>query len=154
MREFRQEVLDVAKDPVADRPHRLHPLPRGARQHPVQVALAGEDRARVAAPRGDHQVRGLDGVGGECFGDTGGQVDAAATRLKEAGLATFEENDTSCCYALQDKVRVHGPGREPWEVYVVKGDSDQQGEATDVPAAESAASAETDTEKAGCCATP
>ncbi|WP_113701958.1 ArsI/CadI family heavy metal resistance metalloenzyme [Nonomuraea lactucae] len=52
------------------------------------------------------------------------QVNAAAQRLKDAGLATFEENDTSCCYALQDKVWVHGPGAEPWEVYVVKGDAD------------------------------
>src|SRR3954463_1502966 len=34
------------------------------------------------------------------------QVTAATERLKEAGLATFEENDTSCCYALQDKVWV------------------------------------------------
>ncbi|MGW3912108.1 ArsI/CadI family heavy metal resistance metalloenzyme [Streptomyces sp. NPDC005070] len=51
------------------------------------------------------------------------QVGAAATRLKDAGLATFEENDTSCCYALQDKVWVHGPGKEPWEVYVVKADA-------------------------------
>ena len=52
------------------------------------------------------------------------EVTAATTRLKEAGLATFEENDTSCCYALQDKVWVHGPGQEPWEVYVVKADAD------------------------------
>lgn len=55
------------------------------------------------------------------------QVTAATTRLKEAGLATFEENDTSCCYALQDKVWVHGPGKEPWEVYVVKADADSLG---------------------------
>jgi catechol 2,3-dioxygenase-like lactoylglutathione lyase family enzyme len=53
-----------------------------------------------------------------------GQVTAATDRLKDAGLATFEENDTSCCYALQDKVWVHGPGQEPWEVYVVKADAD------------------------------
>jgi len=51
-------------------------------------------------------------------------VHAATTRLSEAGLATTEENDTSCCYALQDKVWVHGPGQEPWEVYVVKADAD------------------------------
>ncbi|WP_432030964.1 ArsI/CadI family heavy metal resistance metalloenzyme [Streptomyces sp. 1222.5] len=51
-------------------------------------------------------------------------VVAAGGRLKDAGLATFEENDTSCCYALQDKVWVHGPGKEPWEVYVVKADAD------------------------------
>ncbi|MCH6161121.1 ArsI/CadI family heavy metal resistance metalloenzyme [Streptomyces marispadix] len=50
-------------------------------------------------------------------------VNAAATRLGEAGLATEEENDTTCCYALQDKVWVHGPGKEPWEVYVVKADA-------------------------------
>lgn len=52
------------------------------------------------------------------------QVAAATERLKEAGLATFEEKDTTCCYALQDKVWVHGPGNEPWEVYVVKADAD------------------------------
>ncbi|MFI9201194.1 ArsI/CadI family heavy metal resistance metalloenzyme [Streptomyces sp. NPDC053048] len=51
------------------------------------------------------------------------QVAAATARLRDAGLATFEENDTSCCYALQDKVWVHGPGKEPWEVYVVKADA-------------------------------
>ncbi|MFI2777987.1 ArsI/CadI family heavy metal resistance metalloenzyme [Streptomyces sp. ALB3] len=55
------------------------------------------------------------------------EVTAATTRLQEAGLATFEENDTSCCYALQDKVWVHGPGKEPWEVYVVKADAAQMG---------------------------
>ncbi|MEY9835561.1 ArsI/CadI family heavy metal resistance metalloenzyme [Streptacidiphilus sp. EB103A] len=57
------------------------------------------------------------------------QVAAATGRLKDAGLATFEENDTSCCYALQDKVWVTGPGQEPWEVYVVKADSDRFGKA-------------------------
>ncbi|MEU9605009.1 ArsI/CadI family heavy metal resistance metalloenzyme [Streptomyces sp. NPDC048057] len=56
-------------------------------------------------------------------------VTAATTCLKDAGLATFEENDTSCCYALQDKVWVTGPGKEPWEVYVVKADADQMGKA-------------------------
>lgn len=56
--------------------------------------------------------------------ETTEQVTAATDRFIDAGLATFEENDTSCCYALQDKVWVHGPGREPWEVYVVKADAD------------------------------
>ena len=51
-------------------------------------------------------------------------VDDAARRLREAGLITAEEKDTSCCYALQDKVWAHGPGKEPWEVYVVKADAD------------------------------
>ncbi|MEU8917284.1 ArsI/CadI family heavy metal resistance metalloenzyme [Streptomyces nigrescens] len=67
----------------------------------------------------------LDHLGVEV--DSTDEVTAATDRLKEAGLATFEENDTSCCYALQDKVWVHGPGKEPWEVYVVKADADQMG---------------------------
>ena len=51
-------------------------------------------------------------------------VHAATTRLQDQGLATGIENGTTCCYALQDKVWVHGPGQEPWEVYVVKADAD------------------------------
>ncbi|MEU5064869.1 ArsI/CadI family heavy metal resistance metalloenzyme [Streptomyces virginiae] len=58
-------------------------------------------------------------------------VGAAATRLGEAGLATSEENDTTCCYALQDKVWVTGPGKEPWEVYVVKADADALAKSAD-----------------------
>ncbi|MFG2891136.1 ArsI/CadI family heavy metal resistance metalloenzyme [Streptomyces sp. NPDC048248] len=72
----------------------------------------------------DQETR-LDHLGVEV--DSSDQVAAATNRLRDAGLATFEENDTSCCYALQDKVWVHGPGKEPWEVYVVKGDADQMG---------------------------
>ncbi|MFF0063078.1 ArsI/CadI family heavy metal resistance metalloenzyme [Streptomyces sp. NPDC005279] len=56
--------------------------------------------------------------------ETTDAVHVATARLSEAGLATDEENDTTCCYALQDKVWVHGPGQEPWEVYVVKADAD------------------------------
>ena len=62
---------------------------------------------------------------------TSEDVTAATDRLKDAGLATAEENDTSCCYALQDKVWVHGPGKESWEVYVVKADADTLGRSTD-----------------------
>jgi catechol 2,3-dioxygenase-like lactoylglutathione lyase family enzyme len=59
------------------------------------------------------------------------QVTAATARLQEAGLATFEENDTSCCYAVQDKTWVTGPGKEPWEVYVVKAEADTLGKSAD-----------------------
>lgn len=48
------------------------------------------------------------------------EVRAAAARLKEAGMATFEETDTDCCYALQDKVWVQDPDGNRWEVFVVK----------------------------------
>jgi catechol 2,3-dioxygenase-like lactoylglutathione lyase family enzyme len=52
------------------------------------------------------------------------EVTAATTRLAAEGLATATEEDTACCYAVQDKVWVTGPGDEPWEVYVVKSDAD------------------------------
>jgi catechol 2,3-dioxygenase-like lactoylglutathione lyase family enzyme len=56
--------------------------------------------------------------------ETTAQVTAATQRLADQGLETAVEDDTSCCYAVQDKVWVNGPGDEPWEVYVVKADAD------------------------------
>jgi catechol 2,3-dioxygenase-like lactoylglutathione lyase family enzyme len=56
--------------------------------------------------------------------ETTEEVTAAAARLAAEGLATVTEVDTACCYAVQDKVWATGPGAEPWEVYVVKGDAD------------------------------
>jgi catechol 2,3-dioxygenase-like lactoylglutathione lyase family enzyme len=50
-------------------------------------------------------------------------VTAATGRLADAGLSTRVEEDTTCCYAVQDKVWVTAPGGEPWEVYVVKADA-------------------------------
>jgi catechol 2,3-dioxygenase-like lactoylglutathione lyase family enzyme len=57
------------------------------------------------------------------------QVSHATERLRALGLFAEVEEDTTCCYAQQDKVWVHGPGREPWEVYVVKADLATFGEA-------------------------
>ena len=51
------------------------------------------------------------------------EVTAATARLAEAALATRVEDNTTCCYAVQDKVWVTGPGGEPWEVYTVTGDA-------------------------------
>jgi catechol 2,3-dioxygenase-like lactoylglutathione lyase family enzyme len=51
------------------------------------------------------------------------EVTAATSRLSDAGLATRVEDNTTCCYAVQDKVWVTGPGGEPWEVYTVTGDA-------------------------------
>jgi catechol 2,3-dioxygenase-like lactoylglutathione lyase family enzyme len=65
--------------------------------------------------------------------ETTDQVTAATARLAAEGLATATEEDTACCYAVQDKVWVTGPGQEPWEVYVVKADADTMGDDT-IPA--------------------
>ncbi|HBE19490.1 MAG TPA: glyoxalase/bleomycin resistance/dioxygenase family protein [Cyanobacteria bacterium UBA11149] len=48
------------------------------------------------------------------------EVQSAIHRFKEAGLALFEEKNTDCCYAIQDKVWVTDPDGNRWEVFVVK----------------------------------
>ena len=70
--------------------------------------------------RGAGTAGALNHLGVEVFSTQ--EVAAAAQRLTAAGLATFDERDTMCCYALQDKVWVHDPAGAPWEVYVVKDD--------------------------------
>lgn len=47
-------------------------------------------------------------------------VEWAITRFQQAGLATFAEKDTDCCYAMQDKVWVTDPDGTSWEVFFVK----------------------------------
>ena len=47
----------------------------------------------------------------------------AKTRFEAVGLATFAEEDTACCYAVQDKVWVEDPDGNSWEVFVVKADA-------------------------------
>ena len=52
---------------------------------------------------------------------------AARARLRDAGLATFDEIDTECCYARQDKIWVSDPDGTPWEVFTVTGASERRG---------------------------
>jgi catechol 2,3-dioxygenase-like lactoylglutathione lyase family enzyme len=69
---------------------------------------------------------------------------ATRLRLQSAGLATFDEMDTTCCYARQDKIWVHDPDGTPWEVFATHADTEHfgAGPRTDaVPAASGA----------GCC---
>jgi len=51
---------------------------------------------------------------------------AARTRLADAGLATTDEDEVTCCYALQDKVWVNGSDREAWEIYTVLADVEDE----------------------------
>ena len=44
----------------------------------------------------------------------------AKERLNSRGLATFDEMNTDCCYALQDKIWITDPNGYKWEVFVVK----------------------------------
>ena len=70
---------------------------------------------------GDGQGGTLNHLGVEV--ETSELVTAAIGRLQAEGLATDIEEQTECCFALQDKVWVHGPDAEPWEVYTVLADA-------------------------------
>jgi catechol 2,3-dioxygenase-like lactoylglutathione lyase family enzyme len=60
---------------------------------------------------------------------------AARLRLKAAGLATFDEMDTECCYARQDKIWVTDPDGTPWEVFTVLEDVESFGSSAERPQA-------------------
>jgi catechol 2,3-dioxygenase-like lactoylglutathione lyase family enzyme len=78
-------------------------------------------------------------------------VAEAKGRFEAAGLPTFSEEDTACCYAVQDKVWIEDPDGNSWEVFVVKADAPVMKEES------STCCAPIDSEKAGakaagCCA--
>ena len=54
---------------------------------------------------------------------TTADVLAMRARWQEAGLATRDEMQTSCCYAVQDKTWVTDPDGNEWEVFVVLEDN-------------------------------
>jgi catechol 2,3-dioxygenase-like lactoylglutathione lyase family enzyme len=68
-----------------------------------------------------HEAGSLNHLGVEVFSTT--DVVDATTYFGEAGLTTHVEDETTCCYAVQDKVWVDGVDGLPWEVYTVLADS-------------------------------
>jgi hypothetical protein len=60
-------------------------------------------------------------LGVEVF--TSSEVVDATTYLAEQGLTTDIEEQTTCCYAVQNKVWVDGPDASRWEVYTVLADA-------------------------------
>ncbi len=54
-------------------------------------------------------------------------VQEAIIRFSEAGMKTLIEENTTCCYAVQDKVWVADPEGNQWEIFVVlKADADER----------------------------
>ncbi|MGB2756837.1 MAG: ArsI/CadI family heavy metal resistance metalloenzyme [Acidimicrobiia bacterium] len=49
-------------------------------------------------------------------------VQTAIGELTAAGMLPVIENETECCYAVQDKAWVTAPDGEAWEVYTVLSD--------------------------------
>lgn len=54
----------------------------------------------------------------------------AKARFEAAGLRTVTEEETNCCYAVQDKVWIEDPDGNSWEVFVVKRDTSEMGAST------------------------
>jgi catechol 2,3-dioxygenase-like lactoylglutathione lyase family enzyme len=52
-----------------------------------------------------------------------GAVARASGRLSGEGFDTLDQEGTTCCYAVQDKVWVEDPDATPWEIYTVLADA-------------------------------
>lgn len=100
------------------------------------VALALQEAARPALSHLGIRV------------ETTEEVEASSVRLRDEGLITFDERDTTCCYARQDKVWVSDPAGNKWEIYTVL--EDIEGLETGPPAAASPQGACCDP-AGGCC---
>lgn len=83
---------------------------------PLKLVLIETARARGSGVTGALNHLGVE------VEDTD-EVARASRRLDGQGLATTEEHETTCCYAVQDKVWVEDPDATPWEVYTVLSDA-------------------------------
>jgi catechol 2,3-dioxygenase-like lactoylglutathione lyase family enzyme len=72
----------------------------------------------------------------------------------DAGLVTRDEMQTNCCYATQDKIWVHDPDGNEWEVFVVLQDNLPETAACEcgTSMAKAEITAPVITEPSGCCA--
>lgn len=82
--------------------------------------------------RGEGVTGALNHLGVEV--DDSAQVTATAGRLAGQSLDTLVQENTTCCYALQDKVWVNDPDGAPWEFYTVLADA-PEAETTTAPGA-------------------
>jgi catechol 2,3-dioxygenase-like lactoylglutathione lyase family enzyme len=98
-----------------------------AKQRPGYVKFEPDDPGIVLTLIEGERGEGLGAFnhGGIKVGSTD-DVLATRLRLKEAGLATFDEMDTECCYARQDKIWVTDPDGTPWEVFTVLEDVEHE----------------------------
>jgi len=56
------------------------------------------------------------------------EVVAAHGRIRAAGFSTMNEEGTTCCFSVQDKVWAVDPDGNRWEVFVVLEDADVFGD--------------------------
>jgi hypothetical protein len=75
----------------------------------------------VAGERGQGVEGALNHLGVEV--EAAEDVVQADRRLNNAGLDTEVQSNTTCCFAIQDKVWVSDPDGAPWEFYAVLADA-------------------------------
>jgi catechol 2,3-dioxygenase-like lactoylglutathione lyase family enzyme len=73
------------------------------------------------AARGEGVAGALNHLGVEV--ETPELVTAATKRFAAEGIEGDVQENTTCCYAVQDKVWVNDPDGAPWEVYTVLADA-------------------------------
>lgn len=88
----------------------------------ANFAVADPPLKLVLIENADQEPGSINHLGIEV--ETAAAVVASQARLAAADLATALEEQVVCCYALQDKVWVDGPGGEPWEIYAVLADTE------------------------------
>ena len=58
---------------------------------------------------------GIDHLGFQV--ESAGELDAVRERLKKADMQTFDDGESTCCYAKSDKTWVEDPSGIAWETY-------------------------------------
>ena len=90
---------------------------------------------------------GVDHVGIQV--DSAGELAELSGRLKAAGAQTFDEADTTCCYAKSDKSWVSDPAGLRWETFHTFGEATTYGDSAALAALEAAAKP-----ASACCGAP
>ena len=83
---------------------------------PLKLVLMEQPEARGTGVAGALNHLGVEVTGPD-------DVAIAGDRLVREGLATRDESQVTCCFAVQDKVWVEDPDGAPWEVYTVLADA-------------------------------
>ena len=94
-----------------------------AKVHPGYANFAIEDPPlKLVLIEGVGEPGSINHLGVEVA--TTDEVTAASKSFADDGLATTVEEQTTCCFAVQDKVWVDGPDRAKGEIYTVLADAD------------------------------
>lgn len=114
-----QESLDFYSKMFGVEPHKIREGYANFEisEPPLKLVLieVGAD-SRGHGPAGALNHLGVEELSTESYLQTRARIDAT-------GLVDLEEADTTCCYAVQDKVWLHDPNGTPWEFYVIKDDN-------------------------------